>query len=338
MATIFIPIAACKEKFLIQTINSATRNAKYPSRVFFGIFNTIIDEEDSIINDQVLENKNILYMEGKFPVPLGTGLSRLNASVLFDREHDYIFQIDAHTIFEKNWDHTLIQHYQNLLKICDKPIISYCAQGWVNNENNDVMLSDFAGEYEKVNPYNLDRKNIKTDSIKNIETRSLSLLYDAGSGIYKIDPIPYEWKENEEYVEHSLIMAGSMFSSFKLNNEIIHDPYQPWDGDQLNFSLRAWTRGYRMFSIKKSVTWSHNIFIKDVDYNGNNLNQDSWRTVLENNKNNYFLGTQYGEKIKKQYHQFIGNDFSYWGASDYEKRKEFFNKFDVDFDKTIWKI
>ena len=69
----------------------------------------------------------------------------------------------------------------------------------------------------------------------------------------------------------------------------MHDPYQPWDGDQINFSLRAWTRGYRMFAPKRPVIWQRKKW--------NNLELISnydWRTTIldiqqKTNKFNNFL-------------------------------------------------
>ena len=43
--SIFIPIAACEERHIELTIKSALTNAKNPEKIFFGVFNNIINKD-----------------------------------------------------------------------------------------------------------------------------------------------------------------------------------------------------------------------------------------------------------------------------------------------------
>ena len=107
--SIFIPIAACEERFIEQTVKSALSNAENPDNIYFGIFNNILKKEHSLLDsDFLLNNDQIFYVELITPAPMGTGFGRMNASLLQFKEFDYMFQIDAHTFFSKKWDTQLI--------------------------------------------------------------------------------------------------------------------------------------------------------------------------------------------------------------------------------------
>jgi hypothetical protein len=50
-----------------------------------------------------------------FPGLLGVGVARMNAFSLYDGQ-DFILQIDAHMIFNDNWDNVLIENYLQVRK------------------------------------------------------------------------------------------------------------------------------------------------------------------------------------------------------------------------------
>ena len=110
MDSIFISIASCKELFLIQTIKSAMLNASNPDNIYFGICNMVVDDED-FLTDEVFKLENINLIETKHISPLGTGIGRMLASLMHDKEHKYFLQVDAHTIFVKGWDTILKNQY-----------------------------------------------------------------------------------------------------------------------------------------------------------------------------------------------------------------------------------
>ncbi len=98
--SIFVPIAACEERFIEQTVRSALLKAKHPEKIYFGIFNNIIDKNKSLLsNDFIVNNSQIFYTEIATPCPMGTGFARMNASLLQFKEFEYMFQTDAHTLF-----------------------------------------------------------------------------------------------------------------------------------------------------------------------------------------------------------------------------------------------
>ena len=101
--SIFIPIAACEERFIEQTVRSALANAENPDNIYFGIFNNILNKEHSLLDNDFLTNhKQIFYVELVTPAPMGTGFARMNASLLQFKNFDYMFQIDAHTFLRNS--------------------------------------------------------------------------------------------------------------------------------------------------------------------------------------------------------------------------------------------
>ena len=151
METIFISIASCKEEFLAQTIKSAISNADNPELLYFGITNMVIDQRD-FVSDPVFDQPNVNCLEVKFKGSLGTGFGRMTASLMANQEHTYLLQVDAQNIFEKNWDTELKNYYKDILKVCEKPIISASPRRWIDGPNKEVCLNEEDGLV--VDPYN----------------------------------------------------------------------------------------------------------------------------------------------------------------------------------------
>ena len=336
MPTIYISIAACKDPYVAQTVKSAIANADNPDSLYFGIFNTIIDDQYRVTDKEVLTNPNVVYVECNSNVPLGTGLSRLNASMLFTKQHDYLLQIDAHTIFSKGWDTYHIQQYENLLSICDKPIITYSSIDWRETTDRGICIPKETGTIFNVDPYNFDIKQMNDGKYFNNSSLKMDTYHVGDRQYHYILPFDVDWKDHD-YIEHSLINASFMFTSFEINREIMHDPYQPWDGDQINFSLRTFSNGYRCFTVKDSY-----IFTLDKSINNNpNIDVDyidDYKNDMVKVTNQYkdFIDLQYKNKRKYQKQIFRGEELGYWGADNFKTIKAFSQTVKADLDKTDW--
>jgi hypothetical protein len=296
--TIYISIPACKEKYLIQTIKSAIANAYDSSRLFFGVCNTVLNESDSIKDPFIIDNPQINYMEIHFPRPLGTGISRLNASFMSNRNHDYLFQIDAHEIFEKNWDKILIDSYEKLKLEYDKPILSCSPPWWQPDKDENIML--FGDKGYTVDPYNLDTGDEFSGGPLILDTEPDGTVFVHGDS---------RGQENE-FKEHSLLFGAYVFTDFNFNYEIVHDPHNYWAGEQFEWALRAWTRGYRIFSLKKIVCWTLN------KYHADGYLVDDWRQIED--KKLEFWENYKSHSTIKQKDIWLGRYFGYWGAPSKE--------------------
>jgi hypothetical protein len=322
MESIFISIAACKEEFLAQTVKSAIANASNPELLYFGICNTVIDEED-YLSDPIFELNNVHYVELKQKGPLGTGISRLMSSLMTDKEHRYFMQVDAHTIFTKGWDVLLKKSYNKLLDDYDKPIISTSPLWWIENSKKEIML--YGRTENTIDPFNMVKdipvlKNSKNPTLefRNNNTAFNILMNNEGNDNFIlygfVEGVEYDWKEDEEFKEHGLIHAAFVFFDFKFLPELLSDPFNPWDGDQTNISFRAGTRGYRMFAIKEACIWSRN---KMPD--GKLLSEYDWRLCEQTKIKNYYDTIA----IKHQSKMFSGEYLGFWGAPTKESIEKY---------------
>ena len=309
MESIFISIASCKELFLVQTIKSAIANASDPKNIYFGICNMVIDEED-FLTDPIFDLDNIQIVETKHKGPLGTGIGRMLASLMADRDHTYFLQIDAHTIFVKGWDDILKKQYQELLKLYEKPIISTAPPIWDHTKNKEIFIPGDPNTLINLENFNINKTNpsLVFNNNKNAIDR---LMRDENSEynlIGFVEGCLANWKEEENFKEHGLIHAAFVFFKFNFLNELISDPRDPWNGDQTNISFRAGTRGYRMFTVKQTTVFSKNKF----DKNGKLLYSYDWR-IVDYSKVREHLSFKASIELKKI---LSGEYVGFWGAPD----------------------
>lgn len=105
--TIFVSVAAFNDRWLQQTIDTAISKAANPKRIFFGVwehrtdYNFVLDGAG---------NQNIKHARLNYPHILGVGFARLNALAMYSGQ-DFFLQVDAHMIFNDDWDNILIKRY-----------------------------------------------------------------------------------------------------------------------------------------------------------------------------------------------------------------------------------
>lgn len=353
--SIFIPIAACEEKFIKQTIQSALLTAKNPSKIYFGVFNNILSQNNSLLNDDfITQNDQIFYTEIISPVPLGVGFGRSNASLLQFDNFEYMFQIDAHTIFTKNWDEKIISVFnkiKNENNIDEDKIIlsSICPVSWTYNPNKleEILMPDYINKtFVKVDPYNLE------ESYPFINEKDLTIpeiVYDGKQGDIVVEstinfPIVYgkEGKRSaDDYEETNCVHASFVFSKANIIRDVLHDALDPFHGDQANYSVRLLSRGYRIFSPRFPLIATLNKFkIDKVDNNFKNtdifVDEDDWRSPRENTSHRdseyiNFLNTNailFFNKI------ITGKYFGYWGTPDQQSLEYIKNK--INYPESLW--
>jgi hypothetical protein len=310
MDSIFISIASCKELFLVQTIKSAIANASHPENIYFGICNMVVDEED-FLTDPVFKLKNVNVIETKHISPLGTGIGRMLASLMHDRDHKFFLQVDAHTIFVKGWDTIIKNQYEELLGICEKPIISCGPKQWDHDENGNFFIFE--------NPKNF----INIESLV-VKTKNPTLVYQSADGSRGMNPakkysdtpgvvkpITADWEDEENFKEHGLIHAAFVFFKFSFLNELITDPFDPWHGDQTNISFRAGTRGYRMFTVKDAT-----LFTKDKCFSDGTLRyKDDWREASKDSTVWSYHVKNSNIRLNKM---LAAEELGFWGAPNKE--------------------
>jgi hypothetical protein len=316
MGSIFISIASCKELFLVQTIKSAIANASSPHNIYFGICNMVIDEED-FLNDPIFKSKNIQIIETKHSGPLGTGIGRMLASLMADRDHEYFLQIDAHTLFVKGWDDILKKQYKELLEFCEKPIISSSPKEWDHTENGELFILKDPTNLIPLENFDVNKTNptLVFNNNNNAQSEGMRVTNLTYKVAAFVEGTSANWKEDENFKEHGLIFAAFVFFNFSFLNELISDPFDPWSGDQTNISFRAGTRGYRMFTVKKATLFTKSKFNKDREL----LYSYDWRWAQNSEVREYL-----GMKAKKQLKDILSGEYlGFWGAPDKKSIKKY---------------
>lgn len=314
--SIFISISACNEEDLRQTVLSAKLNAYNPDRLFFGILDHSIYEEYSNLSDI----NNVTLVKIKYGGPLGVGIPRLVSSILNNRSHDFYLQIDAHMIFEKNWDRDIINAYSNISNKYNKPIISTYVPFWYKDENNNIKLS--LDDSYVVDPYNFNG----LDNLNNLSLKIDEYSKNLFRRHIPIEGTSVDWSNDKQYQEHFLTSGHFLFSDFNFIADIMQDPLITWGGEEPIVGLRAWTRGYNIFTIKKAIVWHKNKL-------GNLVDKNDWRN--RNNSKDLKAYDDLQNNIRMSYRRikdiFLGDYVGYWGATSIDKLKEYEYNLNVNF-------
>lgn len=304
MKTIFISISAYNEIDLLDTVNNCLENAKYPERINIGIWNHNNGIESTSINI-----KNIKVINAQYQTLLGVGLSRMNAISLYDSE-DYFFQIDGHMMFDKYWDEKIINNFENIKLKCDKPIISTYTPWWSRNEDGSINYYNPENEAQ-CSPMEYDH-DILNEFFPKQKT-------------YGVD-----WSK-AEYYEHYGISAHFLFAEKSFIYDIAPDPFIMFSGEEPTTAVRAWTRGYKIFSIKPAIAWHKN------KMHGFNHAFDRLKY-----HGDIFLYEHYLRKNKISLNRtkdiLTGKIIGYWGAASLELLKEYELYAKINFNKFYEKI
>jgi hypothetical protein len=302
--TIFIAIASLNEKDLIQTINSAINNAANPEKLYFGVSSQTYTKEQ--IKDFTGLGANLRVIHTVFGGPTGVGLPRIITNMLTDFTQDFYLQLDSHMIFENNWDVELLKAYYTIKNKFEKPIISsYTPWFYEDSEGrprlggSNTLIEDpnnFKG-YPGVSTCKLivdDYNTPMSTDRKHIPIGGANINWD---------------KEDNDYVEHHLISAAFLFTSINFITDVLPDPLLLFGGEEPSCALRAWTRGYRIFTIRNPLIWHKNKFgdtpdLKDWRIRSNSPDQSTWD----------LFDKKYQMSLARVRDIFLGNILGYWGA------------------------
>lgn len=317
ISKIFVAITSANEKDLKQTVLSAIRNSDKPDDLTFGIFDLCMN---GFNQTDFTELKNVIYMPMLFSGTQGIGLARLITSSIIPPDCDYVLQLDSHMLFTKSWDTKIKYYYQVLESKYNKPIISSRCKQWEYDDDMNILIDN-----EIVNDiYNLNYNKDNSVSKLIFRDHRSAFIQDGYPTIAGIEV------SSDDYVEHNLISAQFTFSRPELYSEILHDPRLPWGGDEPIYALRAWTRGYQMFSIKPTICFHYNKKTSSIAYGKHP--EDDWRHLNNNDSrlfNFYIKRYQDGQKIMKDI--LLGNYFGYWGSESLKKLNEFEEACNISF-------
>ena len=282
--TIFIAIGSYNESYLEQTVQNCVEMAKYPDRLVFGIW---AHNNDGVVPD-MSQFDNIKMITAEYPTLLGVCSARTAALFMYNNE-DYYLQLDAHMLFQKNWDDILVNAYENIKQKeqCQSPLITTYVPWWANDEEDKILY-------------------YSPDSLQ----KSYPMKYSEDG--YTRAPVPVQeglsidWTD-KEYYEHYGLSAHFIFTSGSFVYEILPDIQMMFFGEEMTTALRAWTRGYRIFCIPDPIVWHYN---KGA---GKLYKHDRWITTGDPDLFQDWLEKQDRSHLRTR-DILTGKILGYWGA------------------------
>lgn len=293
---IFIAIPSFNESLLLETITSAYEQAAEPERVYFGICNQ--KSENNFEDFSLFPNVRSLNIH--YPHARGLGIAMLEAMMMWSGQR-FFMRVDGHTIFNKNWDSLLVNEYENLLTVADKPIISQRTDWFIFDDDGNKVFVD-----GHVNPIYFNDELV--DVIRASKTAEFVL--------------PIHWDNKERFVEHYLISGHFIFSDWRFIDELLSDPRISFFGEEHVYGLRACTNGFRIFGIRERIL--HTLG-KSEDFSTTVKGEKDWRNSVSNQPST-FLHFYYSYK-----NTLSGYDVGYYGAKDDKTYLEYIKKIGFDY-------
>ena len=234
MSSIFMSLASFREPELRDTILSALENAKHPENVHFGVYSQADGDEHPDLSDI----PNLVECVVPASEAKGPGYARAQVADLYGGQ-DYFLQIDAHSIFPKDWDEKTINLYKKIQKEQKqkKVIISFWGKPYTRDKKGNILLGKWEnGEW----PVNVPHK---TECVPH-------------GGVWIGGRTPLE-KSEKYYGEAAVALGGFIFATADILDEIPYDAEIAWHGEEFGFSLRAYTRGWKIYSPREVLLY-HN--------------------------------------------------------------------------------
>lgn len=255
--SIFISIASYRDPILVKTIESAISNADNPNELYFGVVLQDLKREAPDLS----KYKNMSVIEMHPRDAMGAGFARDKAISLLGNQK-YFLQIDSHTMFEKGWDSLAISELDKAKKIAghDKVLLS-CYPPPFHVEQNKAI--SFVKNDKKQVPYPTRQKPI-------VNKR----------GEWTAERIEFADKDRSNPELSSTVLGGFMFADTELVREVPYDPEISFFGEEICFAMRAWTRGWDIYSPSKTIVYhfyfrgEYKKIWKDV-----NIRKISWAEV-----------------------------------------------------------
>lgn len=253
--SIFISIASYRDPELERTIHSALDNAANPQDLHFGV---MLQEFERFAPDlSWVPNLTLQTIHPK--MARGAGYARAQIIPMYSGQ-DYFLQIDSHTLFEKNWDQLCIDQYKKAQDISknDKIILSYFPPPFYVEPNKQISII----------------KNSKTQLP--YPTKQKPMLTKRGD--WTAQRVELSNKNLPE--ESTTILAGFVFSTGELIKEVPYDPEISFFGEELCFAVRAWTRGWDIYS--PCVTIAYHFYTREgysKIWKDRNLREISWKDL-----------------------------------------------------------
>lgn len=236
--TILISIISYREYELQNTVKEFYLKSKYPERLRFAV----LSQDETHPDLRFIPDNQIRYLKTHHDEVYGVCWARSIASRMFN-DYMYYFQIDGHMFPEQDWDQDIIDKYNFAKK----------------EFGEKVVLTAIPASYS------LDTSN-------NYRT---ILIPDHGYADVRGKEIGH-WGEihniPEEIHEVFYLQGACLFSESLLIDEVQIDPEMPYFAEEITYSIRCFTKEYRMIAFKTPILY--HLFSDDRKKAG--VSNDPW--------------------------------------------------------------
>lgn len=295
MKDIFISVASYRDKELDSTLRSAVQMASKPDKLHFGIVYQGTERERPDFS--FLPKYSLISMHPR--EARGVGYARSKAMDLY-RDEEYYLQIDSHTQFVKDWDIKLLEQ----LKLAQsqtryKAIISaYPLQYY--RENNKIFLQTKSTNDFSANP---NKQKVKLRKTK--EWTAERMEFDnLKKGLPELS---------------NTVLGGFIFTYGSIVKDVPYDPEISFFGEEICFAMRAWTRGYDIYSPSEVILYHfYGRGGQPKVWKDDAVRKISWKEIQAKSyekQKRVLCGIEQGimgvgsTRTLKEYEKFIGFDF-----------------------------
>lgn len=220
--TIFVSCASYRDSELKNTVDSLIKNADRPQNLHIGIV------QQSTKSERISFSKNSHVSEIWMPPQnaKGAGFARSEAQKMYNGE-DWFLQVDSHSRFDKGWDTQFINMYEAISSATgnERIILSHFPKAYIREGNVDTYIDTF--------------------KYPDIPHRQLVRWFNR---LFSGFRIPFDDPRMRLPEESEIILAGVVFAPGFIVSEVPYDPNIVFWGEELCFSIRAWTRGWQIYS------------------------------------------------------------------------------------------
>lgn len=232
MHTIFVNIASYRDFLLINTLSSLVKNESGRNKIIYGVFEQNEYDESLPVKhkeffDSLFVENKIRYkrMEPRFSD--GTMWARsINSMQIYDEE--FMYQIDSHMLFDKDWDHYLMLDYYQAREIED---------------TEKIILTSGTKNFE------LYENHIT----KHVMTKDITVKF----GYYQFEKnltlrVHGPWIPATEVVTPSIhAIAGNFFTTTKWVKDVGYNSNLFFDKEEQYMAISSTLAGYKMYHQRK---------------------------------------------------------------------------------------
>jgi hypothetical protein len=315
--SIFISVAAYRDKQLVPTIIDCINKCKNPQNIFFGIHWQHDNNEDI---REIASLPNVRIEECDWRESKGACWARHSIQKHLYNNESYYLQLDSHHRFIENWDDHLFNLYNEASEKSQKPLIgTYGTTFWPNN-TNDVLKNE---------PYRINTfESFGSDG--DVISRPIFIKNHV------------EIHEKSKLIKARLLSGHFIFSNAEFIHECMYDPNFYFRGEELSLSARAYTHGYDFYHPTYTIVWHEYLreqspkhWLDHVKKNGF-VEEGEHRNILSKKRQRKLFNIdqcdidfkQYGLGNKRSLHDYelyVGLDFKNQKVhkTAYDPREEF---------------